>query len=104
MNPNSDRSQVTADTFNSDPEVTYKPDPKYPARALDRDLEGDVEVEYTIGVDGSVQDIKIINSSSHLFEDSAIEAMQLRKYKPQIRNGIPTERVARTIIHFKIKH
>jgi protein TonB len=81
-----------------------KVSPIYPPRAAARGLEGYVVIEYTVSRSGTVRDIVVIESSSSLFEQSALEAATRFKYKPRIVGG---EAVAvsgvRTIIRFKLE-
>ena len=65
--------------------------PVYPARALNRGLEGYVIVEFTVTRQGTVQDVFIIESSSSLFDRAAIEAALKFKYKPRVIDGEAVE-------------
>lgn len=65
--------------------------PVYPARAAQRGLEGYVIVEFTVTTDGTTKDIRVIESSSALFERSAVEAAAKFKYKPKVFNGEAVE-------------
>jgi TonB family protein len=61
---------------------------QYPARALQTNVEGWVEIGYTVGTDGSVSNIKVLNASpSRTFEASASRAVSRLKYQPVIQNG-----------------
>jgi protein TonB len=61
---------------------------QYPARALQTNVEGWVEIGYTVGTDGSVSNIKVLNSSPpRTFEASASRAVSRLKYQPVIQNG-----------------
>ncbi len=64
-----------------------KVQPIYPRRALTKGLEGDVLVEFTITEAGSVRDVIVIESSSSLFNDSAIRAARKFRYKPRVVDG-----------------
>ena len=61
--------------------------PIYPPRAATRGLEGHVIVRYTVGADGSTRDAVVIESTSTLFDRSAIESTLKYKYKPRIVNN-----------------
>lgn len=65
--------------------------PIYPPRAQARGLEGNVLVQYTVTTTGDTRDVVAIESSSSLFERSAIESAQKYKYKPRIIDGTPVE-------------
>ena len=60
----------------------------YPRRALQRGIEGFVDVEFTVTKQGSVRDPKVIQASPEgLFEQAAIDATLKYKYKPRVVNG-----------------
>jgi protein TonB len=50
-------------------------------------LEGDVTVEFTVNAQGTVQNIKVINSTSPLFDLAAIDAVSRFKYSPAKSDG-----------------
>jgi protein TonB len=62
--------------------------PEYPRRAQQRGLEGYVIVEFTVSSIGKVIDATVLDSSSSLFEQSALRAVARFKYKPQVVDGI----------------
>ena len=60
----------------------------YPRRALQRGIEGFVDVEFIVTKQGSVRDPKIIQASPEgIFEQAAIDATLKYKYKPRVVNG-----------------
>ena len=65
--------------------------PIYPARAAERGLEGYVIVEYTVTKTGTTKDVRVVKSTSSLFNRAAIESAQKYKYKPRVVNGEPVE-------------
>lgn len=65
--------------------------PVYPARALNRGLEGYVIVEFTVTPNGSTRDVSVIESTSTLFERAATEAALKFKYKPRVIDGVGVE-------------
>jgi TonB family protein len=67
-----------------------KLDIQYPVRALQGNVEGWVEIGYTVGPDGSVSNIKVLNSTPpRTFEASASRAVSHLRYQPVIQNGKP---------------
>ena len=62
--------------------------PEYPRRARQRGLEGYVIVEFTVSSIGKVIDAMVLDSSSPLFEKSALRAVTRFKYKPQVVDGV----------------
>ncbi len=61
--------------------------PVYPARAVADGLEGYVVVEYTITANGNTENVVAVESSSEVFEQSAIDSAMKYKYQPRIING-----------------
>ncbi len=65
--------------------------PVYPNRALSRGLEGYVIVEFTVTKLGTTKDIRVVESSSSIFESSAMKAAAKFKYKPRVVDGEPID-------------
>jgi TonB family protein len=60
----------------------------YPERALQTNVEGWVELAYTVAADGSVNSVTVLNSTpAKVFESAAIKAVSRLRYKPVIQNG-----------------
>ena len=93
--------QVSADTNIGGPggmniaEGDYLPivrvAPVYPTRALTRELEGFVDMSFTVTAAGTVKDPIVLQSTSSLFERAATRAVLKFKYKPRVVDGIPVE-------------
>jgi protein TonB len=65
-----------------------KLDVQYPTRALQTGVEGWVEVGYTVGPDGSVTNVKIMNAApTKVFEASASWAVSRLRYQPVLQGG-----------------
>ena len=71
------------------PLVAIQPD--YPRRALSRGIEGYVVVSFVITTQGTTKDIQIVESTSSIFDRSAVRAAERLKYKPRIIDGNPVE-------------
>jgi len=79
--------------------------PDYPQRALSRGLEGWVQVQFTITGTGTVKDAIVVKSSSQIFEEAAIKAIQRWRYNPKIESGQAVDRVGvQTIIRFTLEN
>lgn len=64
----------------------------YPRRALQRGIEGYVDVEFTVSKFGSVTNPKVIQASPEgIFDQAALDATLKYKYKPRVVNGEPME-------------
>jgi TonB family protein len=65
-----------------------KLDVQYPMRALQTGVEGWVELGYTVGPDGSVANVKVLNASPpKVFEASATKAVSHLRYQPVVQGG-----------------
>ena len=79
--------------------------PVYPRRALEREIEGCVMLQFTVTKVGSTRDPEVLWSQpSGIFDKQAMRSALKYKYKPQIRDGQAVEvpRV-KTIVVFKIE-
>jgi periplasmic protein TonB len=73
--------------------------PQYPARALQRGVEGWVQLRFTITEAGTVKDVAIVKAEpSSYFEEAATSAVRKYKYKPKIVDGKAVERPGVEII------
>jgi TonB family protein len=73
-------------------------EPQYPPQARQRNLEGWVQVQFTISTTGSVKDAVVVKSSNSLFEHNALQAVSKWKYQPQIRGGKPAETAGQQVV------
>ena len=64
--------------------VTYVP-PTYPQRALERGLQGWVDVEFTVAADGTTKDIAVVDAShDSIFHREAIDAVKQWRFEPRV--------------------
>ncbi|PRB82918.1 energy transducer TonB [Pseudomonas sp. MYb185] len=70
-----------------------KQPPSYPRRALDRGLEGDCMVSYTVTRDGRVTDPQVVEGACDdpLFERPSLAAAKSFRYQPRLVNGQPVD-------------
>ncbi len=77
--------------------------PQYPPAALRRRMEGWVDVEFTVGVDGNVTNAHSVGSNrGRVFERAAIDAVDQWKFQPALVNGKPVAKVLRQRIEFNL--
>jgi TonB family protein len=79
--------------------------PRYPDSALAQALEGEVTLEYTVNERGGTENIEVVESSSSLFEQAALDAVAKYKYAPFDSDGVPIalpKSGVRTVIRFKL--
>ena len=78
-------------------------DPQWPREALIEGIEGYVVVEVTIGADGSVKDVHVLQSEpKRMFDRNVIRAVLKWKFKPRIINGVAVERKAIQMLEFTL--
>ena len=77
--------------FDEPPVLTNYEMPDYPIVAKENNLEGTVTVKVTVGEDGTVEDVTVLDSSDPIFEDPALEAATLCQFKPAKLEGKPTK-------------
>jgi TonB family protein len=62
--------------------------PEYPESARKRNIEGWVELAFTVTANGTVDDIQVRNASpADTFDDAAIRALKQWKFEPVVREG-----------------
>lgn len=81
--------------------ILKKVSPRYPAQALQMHVEGSVQMQATIGKDGSISNVKIL-SGDPLLAHSAQEAVKQWKYKPYYLDGEPVDIQTQITINFKL--
>ena len=77
--------------------------PQWPREALEQGIEGFVQLEVLIDTDGSIKNVKVLDSKpGGMFVRNAIRAVQRWKFKPKIEEGVAVERWATTTIEFEL--
>jgi TonB family protein len=75
--------------------------PKFPVATRNREMNGWVELEFTVRTDGSTGDIVVTNSyPRNTFDSSAVRAVSQWRYKPVVLNGKPVDQRAAVRIRF----
>jgi len=79
-------------------------EPLYPQRALERGIEGWVDVEFTVTEVGTISEPRILGSHpSTIFNGAALRAIKRWKYAPMIVDGQPVARPGmRTRFRFEL--
>jgi len=76
---------------------------KYPPRALERNIEGWVEISYTVTPKGKVVDVKALHADPvGIFEAAATDAVVHMSYKPVIKDGTPIAVTTKVRIAFRL--
>ncbi len=92
-----DKSALTA------PVATTKVDPAYPPDVLRDHVEGTVTLYAVIRVDGSVADIRVLDSLDSRLDENAINALSRWHFRPGIKNGAPVAVEAVVQIPFRMR-
>jgi len=78
--------------------------PKYPRVAQRRNLSGWVSVEFTVGLDGTVQDVEVRDAEpADIFDNAAIRAVQKWEFEPVVENGVAVEKRAGVRMMFALE-
>ncbi len=92
---------ITVDQVRSGPRPVINPPPEYPEALRGDNIKGSVELQYTVMADGSVSDVKVVESKPQgVFDDIAVKAVQGWSFKPRTVNSIPINSLVRQIIEF----
>jgi uncharacterized protein len=72
------------------PQPLRRPLANYPGEMVDRSIEGSVLLDYLVAVDGSVREVRVIDSlPPKAFDDAARRSVLSWKFKPAMRRGEP---------------
>jgi protein TonB len=87
----------------SDAVLIRQVSPRYPTAAMRANQEGWVDVELTVGADGTVANVTVVDAQpKHVFDRSAIDAVSRWEYKPATRNGEPMTVTLRRRLQFNL--
>ncbi|CAI8955540.1 periplasmic protein TonB [Pseudomonas chlororaphis] len=95
-------AQAAADSRQYQPLSKEAPD--YPQRALDKNIEGDCTVEYSVNPQGKVENPKVLDGCHPLFIRPSLAAANTFRYQPRIVDGQAVSVPAvRNTFHYRIK-
>lgn len=78
-------------------------DPEYPVEAMRTRQQGWVEVDFRIGADGEVGDVRVVGSRpGRIFDRAAIRAIQGWRFEPRLENGQPVASRMRQRFDFRV--
>jgi len=81
--------------------LVKKVPPIYPSQALQRRLQGSVQLAAVIGKDGNITSVNAINGDP-ILTHAAIDAVRQWKYKPYYLDGQPVEIQTQITVNFKL--
>jgi len=84
------------------PALVHKVEPGYSEQARKRGHHGTVTVEFVINVEGSVEDVRVVDSLGYGLDQKAIEAVQRWRFRPGLRFGDPVPVRSEVEINFRL--
>ena len=89
----------------SDPKLLKEQRPVYTEAAMRQKIEGLVELEAVVGVDGSVTQLRVTKSLDNAYglDQSAIDAARQWRFEPGIFEGKPVPVLVTLILEFRLK-
>jgi protein TonB len=80
--------------------------PEYPPGAIAGNIEGWVQVQFSVTATGSVRDAVVVASEpGTIFDDAALKAVARWRYNPRVEGGVAAERVGlQTMLRFKLEN
>ncbi|MCX6538158.1 MAG: energy transducer TonB [Acidobacteria bacterium] len=90
--PKSEMVQAAVSTTDrtTPPRKTKNVNPAYPPEAVKDRLQGEVIMEAMIGADGKVTAVRVIKSTSGVFDAAAMDAVRQWEFTPTLVGGVPT--------------
>lgn len=83
-----DENGETVDTTFYRPVPTYTPKPRYPRSARNQGIRGSVGVGLTIGADGNVESVWVVDSSgSEILDQAALDTVSTWRFEPARRGA-----------------
>ena len=76
--------------------------PDYPSVARAAELEGDVILRASVGADGKVTDVEVLQAVHPVLDEAARKAVLRYEYTPGRRNGIPEAVLVRITVSFRL--
>jgi len=94
----------TSDTVDGAPQPVQQVPPKFPSRAKDRGIEGQVVLSLLINETGAIERMKVLESKPPgVFEESAKEAVRQWRFTPATYQGKPVKVWVNQPVTFRLK-
>ena len=78
------------------------PDPSYPKSASENHLLGDSTVSMSVVLDGSVDNIQLIGSSTHAMDEATLQILKTWKFKPAMCGAEPVTSDIQVVVSFRL--
>jgi TonB family protein len=77
--------------------------PEYPSRARQRETEGWVDIEFTVGKDGTTRDLSVRAAEpAGVFDRAALDAVRRWRYEPRVVDGTVVDQRVETRLRFRL--
>lgn len=86
----------------TEPRPVHREPARYPETARRHRVEGVVVVKVTVGTEGQVRDVEVVQGRPGGLTQEAVRALKLWKFEPATRNGEPVEWEVEIPIGFKL--
>jgi TonB family protein len=84
------------------PELRQTVDANYPLLGQHMSVQGSVVLQAVVGVDGSIEDLRVLSGPA-ILSTAAQQAVRQWRFKPYLHNGQPVETKARITVNFSIR-
>jgi TonB family protein len=85
------------------PVATVKSDPSYPMELIRENVQGTVTLYAVIRSDGSVGNVRVLNSPDDRLDNFARNALERWRFVPATKNGVPVALEAVVKVPFRVK-
>ena len=99
-----DGRPVNVDPHVAEKNLIRKVQPVYPAGARSNHVQGQVDLEIVLSIEGVPLDIRVLSSPDDELTQSALEAVRQWRYRPILWNGNPIEVVTKVAVNYTISH
>jgi protein TonB len=99
LHPRADQSQIAL----AAPTAISKSDPAYPPDLIKDKVEGTVTLYAVIRADGSITDVKVLNSVNQRLDESAVAALHRWRFHPGSKENQAVDVEAVVQVPFKVK-
>ena len=99
--PDSGPASVPAGNFER-PKLLHEMPPRYPARAWDEQIEGDVVLLLTVDETGAVTEAEVVQPAGHGFDEEALRAARTLRFTPARVDGVATPVKIRYTFRFRV--
>jgi len=85
------------------PVLLTKVEPEYPSAPRRARMNGRVVLQAVIGLDGAVESVEVLSSTSPLFDDAARDAVRRWRYRPASMGGRPVRIYFTVVVEFVVR-